>query len=356
MDKETMIALIAALSEANGVSGFEDEVIGILRRRCAGLGEIREDALRNLYVRRKENRGLPVIQLDAHTDEVGFMVQQIRADGTLAFIPLGSWVPACAPAHAVRVHTPDGYIPGIIACKPPHYMTEAERNGLPKLADLVIDVGAVSREDAVKNFGIRIGEPVTPDTPFRYLPEHDLLYGKAFDCRIGCAALVATLEALAGTAPPADVVGTFTAQEEIGIRGVRVAANTARPAGAIVFEGSPADDTFGVPETAQTALKKGPMLRHIDAGMITNPRFQRFALDLGEELNIPVQQGVRTGGSTNGAWIHLANQGVPVIVIGLPVRYAHTHYGFAAYQDLEHAVKLAVEIIRRLTPERIAEF
>ena len=64
--------------------------------------------------------------------------------------------------------------------------------------------------------------------------------------------------------------------------------------------------------------------------MITNPRFQRYALDLAEELGIPVQESVRTGGSTNGAPIHLSNQGVPVIVIGIPVRYIHTHYGIAA--------------------------
>ncbi|MDR0561072.1 MAG: M20/M25/M40 family metallo-hydrolase [Spirochaetaceae bacterium] len=356
MDKEKMIALIRELSQANGAPGFEDEVVRILRRRCEGLGEIREDSLRNLYVRRKENRGNPAVLLDAHTDEVAFMVQHICADGTLKFIPLGGWVPACVSAHPVRVHTSKGYIPGIVASKPPHYMSEAERTAVPKLADMVIDVGAVSKEDAVKNFGVRIGEPVVPDTPFQHLKDHDLLYGKAFDCRIGCAAAVAVLEALEGTVLPADAVGVFTAQEETGIRGARVAANTVKPAAAILFEGSPADDTFSNPETAQTALKKGPMLRHIDAGMITNPRFQRLALTIGEELGIPVQQGVRTGGSTNGAYIHISNQGVPVIVIGLPVRYAHTHCCFTAYQDFEHAVKLAVAVIKRLTPDIIAGF
>jgi putative aminopeptidase FrvX len=294
--------------------------------------------------------------LDAHTDEVGFMVQRICPDGTLGFVPLGSWSPVCVPAHPVLVHTPKGYIPGIIASKPPHYMTEAERSALPKLTDLVIDVGAVSREDALTNFGVRIGEPVVPDTPFRYIENQDVLYGKAFDCRIGCAAQVAVLEALKGKSLAMDVVGVFSAQEEIGIRGARVTAKTVKPAVAVLFEGSPGDDTFGNPETAQTALKKGPMLRHIDAGMITNPRFQRFALGIGEELGLPVQQGVRTGGSTNGAGLHLSNQGLPVIVIGLPVRYIHTHCGFAAYQDFEHAVKLGIAIIERLTPEIIAGF
>lgn len=106
----------------------------------------------------------------------------------------------------------------------------------------------------------------------------------------------------------------------------------------------------------QTAIKRGPMLRHIDARMITNPRYQRYALDLAEQLGIPVQDAVRSAGSTNGAAIHLAEKAVPVIVIGIPVRYAHTHYGISAYADFENAVKLACEILKRLDEEQIMRF
>ena len=116
-----------------------------------------------------------------------------------------------------------------------------------------------------------------------------------------------------------DVTGAFAVQEEMGTRGATVTANTVKPDLAIVFEGCPADDTVAEPYMIQTAIHKGPMLRHIDARMITNPRFQRYALDLAEELGIPVQESVRTGGSTNGAPIHLSNKGVPVIVIGIHV-------------------------------------
>lgn len=106
----------------------------------------------------------------------------------------------------------------------------------------------------------------------------------------------------------------------------------------------------------QTAIRRGPMLRHIDARMITNPRYQRYALDLAAELGIPVQEAVRSGGSTNGAPIHLSNGGVPVIVIGVPVRYAHTHYGISAYADFDGAVQLACQLLRRMDAELIASF
>ena len=133
-------------------------------------------------------------------------------------------------------------------------------------------------------------------------------------------------------------------------------AQVIKPDIAIVFEGCPADDTCVEPYMVQTAIKRGPMLRHIDARMITNPRYQRYALDLAEKLGIPVQDAVRSAGSTNGAAIHLTEKAVPVIVIGVPVRYAHTHYGISAYADYENGVKLAVEIIKRLNADVIGSF
>jgi putative aminopeptidase FrvX len=90
--------------------------------------------------------------------------------------------------------------------------------------------------------------------------------------------------------------------------------------------------------------------------MITNPRFQRFALDRARENNIPVQEAVRTGGATNAGVIHLAGKAIPVIVIGIPVRYIHTHYGFASYSDFENSVKLACAVIKSLDEKTIAGF
>ena len=184
----------------------------------------------------------------------------------------------------------------------------------------------------------------------------DLMIGKAFDCRLGCAALVQTLDLLAGKDLAVDVTGAFAVQEEMGMRGAAVTANRVKPDAAIVFEGCPADDTVAEPWLVQTAIHKGPMLRHLDARMITNPRFQRYALDLAEELGIPVQESVRTGGSTNGGAIHLSNLGVPVIVIGIPVRYIHTHYGLAALADVEDAARLACALLEGLDGARIGGF
>ena len=356
MERKALLKLAEELSNARGVSGFEDEVLAVLRRHGGHLGELSEDSLRNLYLSRRENRGgRPMVQLDAHSDEVGFMVRAVRPNGTLAFTPLGGWMPCNIPAHRVVVQTAEGdYIPGVVASKPPHFAGPGERNAVPAVEDMGIDIGASSREEVLRDFHIRIGAPVAPDAAFQYQEGRDLMIGKAFDCRLGCAALVQDL--LAGKDLAVDVTGAFAVQEEMGMRGAAVTANRVKPDAAIVFEGCPADDTVAEPWLVQTAIRKGPMLRHLDARMITNPRFQRYALDLAEELGIPVQESVRTGGSTNGGAIHLSNLGVPVIVIGIPVRYIHTHYGLAALADVENAARLACALLERMDGARIGGF
>ena len=358
MDKQTTLQMIAAISNANGVSGFEDDVVAAILPYAEQVGETKVDRMRNVFIRRKENTGSrPVVQLDAHSDEVGFMVQAICPNGTLRIIPIGGWVSHNIPAHKVWVRNRYGkYIPGLTASKPPHFMTEQERKAPLDIKDITVDVGAVSREEAIEVYGIRIGEPVAPDVTFTYAEDTDLMVGKSFDCRLGCAAILKTMHELAGEELAVDIVGACASQEEVGVRGATVTAQVVQPDLAIVFEGCPADDTCVEPYMVQTAIKRGPMLRHIDARMITNPRYQRYALDLAEKLGIPVQDAVRAAGSTNGAAIHLTGRGVPVIVIGVPVRYAHTHYGVSAYADFDNAVKLACEILKRADADLIESF
>ena len=209
MDKQTTLQMIAAISNANGVSGFEDDVVAAILPYAEQVGETKVDRMRNVFIRRKENTGSrPVVQLDAHSDEVGFMVQAICPNGTLRIIPIGGWVSHNIPAHKVWVRNRYGkYIPGLTASKPPHFMTEQERKAPLDIKDITVDVGAVSREEAIEVYGIRIGEPVAPDVTFTYAEDTDLMVGKSFDCRLGCAAILKTLHELSGQELAVDFVG-----------------------------------------------------------------------------------------------------------------------------------------------------
>lgn len=358
MNTQDLIQSIKRISDANGISGFEDEVLHVIRAEGAGLGTFEEDRIRNLYLYRHENKaGRPIVQLNAHTDEVGFMVKAIRPDGMIEFITIGGWIPTNVPAHMVRILNKDGiYVPAVVASKPPHFMSEAEKKAPLEITNLVLDVGASSSEEVIKEYRIGIAAPVVPEVSCTFDEKHGLFIGKAFDCRIGCASTLATLKELQGMDLKVNLVGDFSSQEEVGTRGSIVSANIIKADLAIVFEGCPADDTVVPSYQAQTCLKKGPMLRHIDSRMITNPRFQRYALNLAQELGIPVQEAVRSAGATNGAPIHLAHDGIPAIVIGVPVRYAHTHYGISALFDVEQAVRLAKEILLRMDSKTIRSF
>lgn len=358
MNKETDLEILRRLSNAKGTSGFEDQVVDMLRRYAEGLGEIKEDTLRNLLIYRKGNTGdRPVVLLDAHSDEVGFMVHSIRPNGTLSIVPLGSWVTYNIPAHKVLVRNAEyEYIPGVIGSKPPHYISDQDKNAAPDIKQLSIDIGASSREEAIREYKVRIGEPVVPCVEFEYDEKHDIMIGKALDNRLGCAGVISALRALEDEKLAVDIVAGIASQEEVGARGSVITSRVTSPDLAIVFEGCPADDTIAEGYEIQTALKKGPMLRHIDGKMIANPRFQRFALDTAKDCHIPVQEAVRSGGTTNGSVIHLANEGVPTIVVGVPVRYAHTHYGMAAFYDYENSVRLVCELLKVLNEKIIRSF
>ena len=350
------LKLLQELSDAPGASGFEDAVVAVAREFAAPLGRMEEDFLRNLYIYRKENTGnKPVLMLDAHSDEVGFIIHSIKPNGTLRFLPLGSWNKSSLVGTKVRVRNALGeYIPGIIASKPVHFMSAGEKNnpGL-EIDDMVIDVGACSAQEAKEVFHCRMGEPVVPDTKFCYDEKNDLFFGKAFDCRIGCAVMLEALRRLEGRELPCDVVAVLSTQEEVGPRNSKVTAHRVKPDIAIVMEGCPADDTFTEPYAIQTALKKGPMFRHMDISAICAPRYQRYALDLAEKKGIPVQESVRKGGGNNAASLQTALLGAPSVVCGIPVRYCHGPNCISSGFDFEAGVDMVIALLENITEDVI---
>lgn len=349
---------IMALSDANGVSGFEDEVVDVIRAHAGDGVSIEEDTLRNVYLtpKRAGSQSGPTVLLDAHSDEVGFIIQAIKTNGLMKFLPMGGWIPHNAAAQKVRVRNRDGrYISGIISSKPPHFMSEADRSKPIAFENLYIDIGAASAKEVQEVYKIHVGAPVVPDVTCTFDSDMGTFMGKAFDNRIGCACVLETLKQLPGDLS-CTVVGAIAAQEEVGTRGAQVTARRVKPDIAIVFEGTPADDTFTPEDEAQSVLLKGPQIRHVDKSMITHPRFARFACDVAESMGIPFQEAVRSGGGTNGAPIHLSNQGIPTIVIGTPVRYIHTHNCICKLQDFENAIKWALEIVKRIDADLLKGF
>ena len=352
----TDLELIEKLCDARGVSGFEDEVVAIAREYLKGEATFKEDSMRNLYIYPDYNKGnRPEILLDAHSDEVGFMVQAIKPDGTLRFIPMGGWNEKSLPSSKVQIYTSSGYISGVIAAMSPHLMTADQKNAPVTYENLVIDIGATSDKEAAER-GIEIGAPVVPLTSFEHDKKHGIIFGKAFDNRLGVAALLKCIKLLKGENLSVDIVGVISSQEEVGERGITAAMHSVKPAAAICFEGCPADDTSAPAYMVQDALRGGVMLRHMDKTVICTPRFISFARAVAKKKGVKVQMAVRSGGGNNGAYIISANGGTPVIVAGIPVRYIHTFNCIAALEDVQSCIKFGVELCKSLNKEIIERF
>lgn len=353
--KEDAAELLGKLSNAHGAPGCEGAVRRIFRSE---LGEgVASDRAGDLIYEKKGASASPRVMLAAHMDEVGLMVQAITAAGLLKFATLGGWWAHVLPAKRVRILTRDGSeIPGVIGAKPPHFLSEPEREKLLKIEDMFIDVGAANADEA-RRFGVRVGDAVVPDSPFMRMKNPDLLLSKAFDDRAGLGVVIQTAKALGEISHPNTVFAAGTVQEEVGTRGARTAAFHINPDIAIISEGAPADDLPGAGEDErQCILGGGVQIRMMDPSAIMNRKFVEFAIATAEKNDIPYQLAVRRQGGTDAGPVHLHGAGVPSVVLAVPVRYAHTQNTIINLSDYMASLSLVLKLAETIDDKAAASF
>ncbi|MCP1311566.1 M42 family metallopeptidase [Paenibacillus tyrfis] len=341
------ISLLKELTETNGIPGREEDVARLMMHYMDGLAHIERDRLGSVIgIKRGFAKGVRV-SLSAHLDEVGFMVKSITERGFLLFQPLGGWIPQVMPAHRVVVYTEQGTVEGIIGSKSKHLLSvENRKEGFTK-EQLFIDIGTSSREETLE-LGVRIGDSIAPASTLSVLNQGQYIAGKALDNRLGCAALIQVLEALAEGDHPNIIYAIATAQEEIGRRGALTAAHLVQPELAIVLDTGTARDIPGAENIDGPVCGKGPLLFMYDASMLPNQRFVRYVEHVAEKMGIPLQYEFLSFGKTDAGQIHTYGAGVPTIVIGFPTRYMHTHNCVTHLQDYERVVRLVTALLRGL--------
>lgn len=272
----------------------------------------------------------------------------------MSFVQLGRFAASVLPGQDVYVRdTLGGWVRGVVGVKPPHFMSDAERAS--GKTEMILDIGATSKEEAVDRFHMGIGEPVVPATDFSFDPSTGIAFGKAFDCRAGVAAMLLALRELSTRDDlPFDFVAAVSSMEEVGERGVTSSVRHFDPVVCLMFEGCPADDTFTAPDDIQTALHQGPMFRYFDVCMITNPRYQRFVLKTAADAGLRCQASVREGGGTDGGPVHQLD--IPCVVAGIPSRYIHAGTSICAIDDVLETANIAVAVAERLTADVVANF
>jgi endoglucanase len=342
----SIVEVLEKLSNACGVAGREDEVRKIVRDSLKTyVDEISEDKLGNIIAVKKGKKSAPRVMLAAHMDEIGLFVKTITKEGFLQFTKIGGIDDRILLGQKVMVHTEKGPLHGIIGSKPPHIQKEEERKKVLTYDELFIDIGAESQEEA-KKMGVKIGDPVSFDIKFAKIG-NDVVVGKAFDDRVGCAIMIETMKMLKQTECTVYAVGTV--QEEVGLRGATVAAFGIYPDVGIALDVTVAGDVPGVKEVeAPVKMRKGPAIEVADMGLITHPKVLRLLVEAAEENNIPYQLETGLPGSTDAARIALTREGVPSGVVSVPTRYIHSPASMASLKDMENAVKLTVAALQKI--------
>ncbi|MCX6879927.1 MAG: M42 family metallopeptidase [Verrucomicrobia bacterium] len=353
--RQKAVSLLQELTEAHSVSGHEDEVRAIFVDELEDCGELSSD--RNGSVFCTSGKAGPRVLVAGHMDEVGFMVQSLTPDGFVQFVALGGWWEHNLLSQRVAILTRSGEkILGVVASCPPHFLPEAQRRQVMTIEQMFIDIGAESARDAVENFGVALGDPIAPVSEFTALTREDWFMAKAFDNRVGMAATIQAGQILAHSMHPNRLILCGTVQEEVGLRGARTAANHAQPDVAIILEGPPADDTPGMPRAAcQGRLGGGAQIRLFDPTAIANPRLARLAIDTARDEGLPHQVTVRRSGGTDAGSFHLADDGIPCVVLGVPARYIHSHNAILNVNDYLQVLSLTIALVRRLDEATVAE-
>jgi endoglucanase len=345
---------LKAISEVPGPSGFERRVRDLMVQRLDGACEVLEDKIGSVIFKKQGLAKGPTIMLAAHMDEIGFLVKTVTKEGFLKFVTLGGWWEHVMLGQRVTVMSPKGDIPGVIGSKPPHVLSPEERKKIVMKKEMYIDIGAIDKKDAEERMGVTPGVPVVPFTPFTPMANPDFLIGKAWDDRVGCAVLTDVLQQLGKIKHPNTVFGVGTVQEEVGCRGAKTSSDVIGPHIAIAVDTCISGDTPGISEDQASAkLGGGVAICIYDASLIPHVKLRDFVMETARTAEIPFQLEFSEGGGTDGGEIHLHAQGVPSIVLSVPTRYIHSHIGIISRKDYDSAVRLIIELVKKLDNAKV---
>ncbi|MBT9135955.1 MAG: putative aminopeptidase YsdC [Firmicutes bacterium] len=323
-----MKELIKKVVETYGPAGSEAQIRELIRSEIAPyVDEMRVDALGNLIALKRG--GGKKLMLAAHMDEIGIIVTHIDKNGFLRFFPVGGLSPLTLIGN--RVMFENGTL-GVVGAE----KLEAQKD--LSLNKLFIDIGAASKTEAEVKVGI--GDVACMSREFVDLGTR--LVAKAMDDRIACAILIEALKAV--REPTYDIYAVFTTQEEVGLRGARVAAYDITPDLGIAIDVTRTGDT---PEsiTMDVSLGKGPTVKIRDSSLLCTPSVRKFMEEVAQQNSIMYQLEVLEAGGTDAGAIQLTKGGIPAGVMSIPCRYIHTASEMVDYSDVQNGVKLLVGIM-----------
>lgn len=328
-----MLDTLKTLCGLPGVSGMETAVREYIAERARRFAdEMSVDAMGNLLVFKK-GRSTPDkrIMLCAHMDEVGVMVTHIDESGYLKFSFLGGIARSAVIGKRVLV----GDVSGVIGIKAIHLTTAEEKKTVPKLADMYIDIGAFSREEAEER--VSVGDVGWFDSEPQEFGS-GFLKARAIDDRVGCAVMLLLLE----RELPVDCHFAFTVQEELGCRGAFGAVFKIKPDIALVLEGTTSADLPDVTGSRKICSPgAGVVLPFMDSGTIYDRELRKRLINLADENGILWQTKQYIAGGTDGSAIQRSGAGIRTMVMAVPLRNIHTASNIMCIRDMKNMYDLS---------------
>lgn len=333
--------LLKQIVETPGAPGHEkpvrDLIITLIKDH---VDSYKVDRMGNLIVRKKGNG--PKVMMAAHLDEISLITTKVDSNGFIRFSTLGGFDAETLITQRVRVHGNET-LPGVIGTKPVHIQSDSEKKTKSKLSNLFIDVGLP--EDKVKDL-VPDGTPVTRDKDL--LVMGNCVTSKSLDNRVSVFILVEAL--LRKPVTSCDFYGVFTVQEEVGVRGARVAANAIQPEIGIALDITLANDLPGVGDHEKcTTLGEGIGIKVMDKSVICTPSLVSYLEGIANGNSIPFQREVLTAGGTDtSAMQYLMGIGSHVTSISCPTRYVHSTVETCSVADIEAGIRLTQACIEQI--------
>ena len=341
------IKLLERLCKCDGISGYEGKVRELIIEEIKPYADsISVDNLGNLIVhKRGKNRAKSKLMLSAHMDEVGLMITDITSDGYLKFDEVGGIDRRVLLGKSVTVGK--NRINGVFGVKPIHLCKGEETTRIPELSEMYIDIGADSKEEALKH--IKYGDSINFVSDFTATA--DSIISKALDDRFGCFVLIDLIK----SDLEYDMDFAFVVQEEVGLRGAKVAAYTVDPEFALVIETTTAADVPEIDENKQVCnLSDGAVISVMDRRTIYDKEMIALAFDCAEKSNIKAQYKRAVAGGNDAGVIHSSRSGVRTLAVSLPCRYLHSPNCVVNKQDCENMLKLVSELAENIAGGRLS--
>jgi putative aminopeptidase FrvX len=327
-------------------TGFEAEGQKIWMNYVRPFADsLENDAYGNAWATLTGSGSSTRIMLEAHADEIGFMIQNITDEGFLYVTRIGGTDRAIARSKRLIILGDKGNVPAVIGNTAIH-LRDKESDKLPEIHELYLDIGANSKQE-VERRGVRVGHPaIYADTPEELVPGR--IVGRAIDNRIGSFILSQVLQTLSANArrPAATVLAVNAVQEEIGGAGMKMISYRLEPTVAIVLDVTHATDSPGIDRNKHGSINlgQGPTVTH---GTANHPGVVKRLITLANDLEIPIQHEAssRTTG-TDTDHVYPMKGGVPSALLSIPLRYMHSTVEMIDFNDVERCVLLLTNFVR----------